>query len=209
MKKSAIQPQGQTVIQVTGVPKEAIVIGASAGGVEALSAILPHLPADYPIPVMVVIHLPPDRKSLMAELFDAKCAVAVREADDKVPIERSTVYFAPADYHLLVETDRRLSLSSEEPVLFSRPAIDILFETAADAFGPAVTGIVLSGANKDGAAGLKAIYDRGDQVVVQTPDQARAPDMPLAALAAVPQARTLPLEAIADHLLTLHRAEAP
>ncbi|WP_040308614.1 chemotaxis protein CheB, partial [Asticcacaulis biprosthecium] len=140
---------------------EAIVIGASAGGVEALSAILPRLPADYPLPVMVVIHLPPDRRSLMAKLFDAKCAMSVREADDKEPIARGTVYFAPPDYHLLVETDRRLSLSSEEPVLFSRPAIDILFETAADAYGPGLVGIILSGANEDGAAGLKAVRAAG------------------------------------------------
>ncbi|ESQ93308.1 hypothetical protein ABAC460_00985 [Asticcacaulis sp. AC460] len=187
-------------------PAEAIVIGASAGGVEALSAILPRLPADYPLPVMVVIHLPPDRRSLMADLFDAKCAMNVREADDKEPIERGTIYFAPSDYHLLVETDRRLSLSSEEPVLFSRPAIDILFETAADAYGPALVGVILSGANEDGAAGLKAVRAAGGQAIIQSPDQARAPDMPRAAGGAVPDAHVLSLDAIADHLLALHRA---
>lgn len=188
-------------------PAQAVVIGASAGGIEALSAILPQLPEDFPLPVLVVIHLPPDRKSLMVELFDAKCAMAVREAEDKEPIERSTIYFAPPDYHLLVEADHRLSLSSEEPVLFSRPAIDVLFETAADAYGPGLIGIVLSGANEDGAAGLRAVHAAGGQCWVQAPDQARARDMPLAASRLVPSAAVMKLDDIAGHLLAIHLSE--
>ena len=109
----------------------AVVIGASAGAVEALSVILPALPAGYPVPVAVVVHLPPDRPSIMAELFAARCRVAVREAEDKEPLVPGTVYFAPPDYHLLVEAAGHLSLSSEEPVRFSRPSIDVLFESAA------------------------------------------------------------------------------
>lgn len=182
---------------------EAIVIGASAGGIEALSAILPQLPRDFARPVMVVIHLPPDRRSLLAELFAAKCAMAVCEADDKVPIVPGTVYFAPADYHLLVETDGRLSLSSEEPVLFSRPSIDVLFETAAEAYGPGLVGVVLSGANEDGAQGLKAIVAAGGRGIVQAPEQARSAEMPLAARAAVPNAEVLDTDAIVRHLLQL------
>ncbi|MBW8882625.1 MAG: chemotaxis protein CheB [Asticcacaulis sp.] len=186
-------------------PVEIIVIGASAGGVEALSAILPRLPADFAVPVLVVIHLPPDRRSVMAELFDAKCAVSVREADDKEPIERGTVYFAPADYHLLVESDQRMSLSSEEPVLYSRPSIDVLFETAADAYGPTVLGVILSGANEDGAHGLKVIVEGGGQALIQAPETARAAEMPLAARTAVPAAKVLPLDGLAEHLLHLHK----
>ncbi len=180
---------------------EAVVIGASAGGVEALSVILPALPADYPLPVMVVIHMLPDRRSVMAELFAQKCRVKVVEAEDKEAIEPGTVYFAPPDYHVLVETDRRLSLSSEEPVLYSRPAIDILFETAADAYGAALIGVVLTGANADGANGLKAIAAAGGMTLVQTPELAYADAMPRAALATAPASLSLAPDAIADHLI--------
>ena len=187
------------------VAPEAIVIGASAGGVETLSQILPALPADYPLPVMVVIHLPPDRRSVMTELFDQKCSLRVVEAEDKEPILPRTVYFAPPDYHLLVETDRRLSLSSEEPVLFSRPSIDVLFETAAFAYGPGLIGVVLTGASSDGANGLKAIAEAGGVTLVQTPELAYADAMPLAALASAPASRRLTPAAIADYLLQVRR----
>ena len=179
---------------------EAVVIGVSAGGLKALSAILPTLPGDYPLPILVVIHLPPAGKSLVAELFANKCAVKVVEADDKDPIEPGTVYFAPPDYHLLVELDRTLSLSSEEPVLFSRPSIDVLFETAADAYGPGLIGIVLTGANNDGAHGLKAIAAAGGVALVQSPEDAFASVMPEAALESVPEARSLALEEISHYL---------
>jgi two-component system chemotaxis response regulator CheB len=102
---------------MTAAPVEAVVIGASAGALEALSVILPALPADYRLPLLVVVHVPPDKKSILAELFQDKCAIDVREAEDKEPISGGTVYFAPPDYHLLVETDRSLSLSDDEPVL--------------------------------------------------------------------------------------------
>ena len=187
------------------VAPEAIVIGASAGGVETLSQILPALPADYPLPVMVVIHLPPDRRSVMTELFAQKCTIRVVEAEDKEPILPRTVYFAPPDYHLLVETDRRLSLSSEEPVLFSRPSIDILFETAAFAYGPALIGVVLTGASSDGANGLKAVAEAGGVTLVQAPELAIASAMPLAALASAPASSRLAPAAIADYLLQVRR----
>jgi two-component system chemotaxis response regulator CheB len=181
-------------------PAEAVVVGASAGAVEALSAILPELPGDYPLPLLVVVHLPPDRKSVMAELFRARCRVEVREAEDKEPIRGGVVYFAPPDYHLLVEPDRRLSLSSDEPVRYSRPSVDVLFETAVDAYGPGLTGVVLTGANDDGARGLRAIHEAGGTAVVQRPDLAFAPAMPAAALEACPGSRVLTLEEIAKFL---------
>lgn len=178
-------------------PPEAVALGASAGALEALSAILPTLPSGYPLPILVVVHLPPDKTSLMAELLQARCRVAVREAEDKEPIEGGTVYFAPPDYHLLVETDRRLSLSAEEPVQYSRPSIDVLFESAADVYGAGLVGVVLTGANSDGACGLRAIQAAGGTVLVQRPDTALATAMPLAALAACPDARVLALDEIA------------
>lgn len=183
----------------------AIVVGASAGALEALSAILPALPGGYPLPILVVVHLPPDRKSLFADLLDAKCRLGVREAEDKEPIRGGTVYLAPPDYHLLVEADGRLSLSSEEPVRFSRPSIDVLFETAADAYGAGLVGIILTGANSDGARGLRAVLVAGGTALVQRPDTAYSPAMPQAALDLCPEARAMSLGEIAAYLM--ERAE--
>jgi two-component system, chemotaxis family, protein-glutamate methylesterase/glutaminase len=182
-------------------PIEAVVIGVSAGGLKALSALLPGLPRDYPLPIMICIHLPPGKKSIVAELFDEKCAVAVREAEDKEPIQPGTVYFAPPDYHLMVEPDRRLSLSSEEPVLFSRPSINVLFETAADAYGPGLMGIVLTGANNDGAQGLSTIMLAGGTAVIEDPADAYQAAMPQAAIEACPGAQIMTLDDMASYLL--------
>jgi len=179
---------------------QAVVMGASAGAVEALTAILPKLSRTFPLPIMVVVHLPADKKSFMAELFRAKCPITVREADDKEPIEKGTVYFAPPDYHLLVETNHSLSLSSEEPVLYSRPSIDLLFETAADAYGKGLLGVILTGANSDGAKGLKAVVKAGGTAIVQEPQGASSPTMPKAALQACPDALVMSLEQIANYL---------
>jgi len=181
-------------------PCEAVVIGVSAGAVDALSMLLPSLPANYSRPVVVVVHLPPDKKSIMVELFRSMCAVLVREAEDKEPLAAGTVYFAPPDYHVLVERDRRLSLSSEEPVHFSRPAIDVTFESAAESFGPALVGVILTGASSDGALGLKAVVAAGGRAIVQDPATAVMSAMPRAALDACPGAAVLSLAAIAVHL---------
>ena len=188
---------------MSGSRIEALVIGASAGALEALSVILPALPASFGLPVMVVVHVPPDKKSILTELFQLKCHVKVREAEDKEPIRGGTVYFAPPDYHLLIEKNKCLSLSSDEPVLFSRPSINVLFESAADAYGPALLGIVLTGANQDGADGMAAIARLGGKTLVQRPDEAFAPAMPEAALAASASARMMSLHAIAQYLQEL------
>jgi two-component system chemotaxis response regulator CheB len=185
---------------MTALPPEAIVIGASAGALEALSALLPGLPADYPLPIVVVVHVPPDKKSLLATLFRQRCRVDVREAEDKEPIRAGTVYFAPPDYHLLVEADKSLSLSADEPVLFSRPSIDVLFESAADAYGEGLIGVILTGANSDGAVGLKAVSAAGGIAVIESPDHAYATAMPRAAIAACEGAQILPLNEIAAYL---------
>jgi two-component system chemotaxis response regulator CheB len=136
----------------------------------------------------------------MVELFRGRCRLDVREAEDKEPIRGGVVYFAPPDYHLLVEPDRRLSLSGDEPVHYSRPSVDVLFETAVDAYGAGLAGVVLTGANEDGARGLRAVLEAGGTAVVQRPDLAYAPAMPAAALAACPGARVLTLEEIATFL---------
>lgn len=182
---------------------QAIVIGVSAGGLKALSVILPGLPRDFALPILIVIHLPPGKKSIVADLFDEKCALSVGEAEDKEPIQPGRVYFAPPDYHLMVEPDKRLSLSSDEPVLFSRPSIDVLFETAADAYGPDLVGVVLTGANNDGAHGLRAICLAGGTAIVEQPDTAFASAMPKAAIEACPEARVMGLDDLAAYLRKL------
>lgn len=180
---------------------QAVVIGASAGAIQALLTILPALPESYALPVLIVVHLPPTRKSELDTLFGAKCTLPVREAEDKEPIAPGTIYFAPPDYHTLVEADHTISLSTEEPVCFSRPAIDVLFESAADAWGESLIGVVLTGANEDGAQGLAAITAAGGTALVQQPATAYARAMPEAALGKCRQARVLPLEGIASYLI--------
>lgn len=186
---------------MTAVPPRAVAIGASAGAIQALSVILPALPVEFPLPILVVVHIPADRSNILAPLFEKKCQLAVQEAEDKEPGRPGTVYFAPPDYHLQVEPDGTLSLSSDEAVQHSRPSIDVLLESAADAFGPALIGIVLTGANADGAAGLKAVVEAGGTGLVQEPATAYADAMPLAAARACPSASQMTLEEITGFLL--------
>lgn len=179
----------------------AVVIGASAGAVNALSEVLPALPADYPLPVLIVVHIPADRRNMMAPLFQSKCRMKVQEAEDKEPVQPGTIYFAPPDYHLLVEQDGTLALSTDEPVLHSRPSIDVLFESAADAYGGDLVGVVLTGANADGAKGLRAVCDAGGVALIEDPKNAFSDAMPLAAIRACPLASILSLDGITQHLL--------
>jgi two-component system, chemotaxis family, protein-glutamate methylesterase/glutaminase len=185
-----------------------VVIGTSAGGVDALSLLLPALPADGQAAVFVVIHLPRERPSRLVDIFGAKCPAPVREAQDKEPVEPGTVYFAPPDYHLLVDEGPRTALSVDELVNFSRPSVDVLFESAADAYGPRLLGIVLTGASHDGALGLAAVAHAGGRAVVQRPDTAQAPIMAEAALARTPSAAVLTLPEIAELLSALPRRRA-
>lgn len=179
---------------------QAVVIGTSAGGVQALSQVLPRLPADFPAPVLVVVHVPPRQSNSLVDLFAAKCRLPVKEAEDKEPLAPGTIYFAPPDYHVLVEASGTIALSSDEHVNHSRPAIDVLFESAADAFGPELVGIVMTGANSDGAQGLRAVCAAGGQGLVQIPATAEVATMPEAALSACPDARTMALERIVPAL---------
>ena len=182
---------------------EAVVIGASAGGVEALLTLLPALPADARVAVFVVLHLPRDRRSLLVEIFAPKCAVPVLEPGDKEPVVPGTVYFAPPDYHLLLDHGPRIALSVDEPVNYSRPSIDVLFESAADVYRERLMGIVLTGGNPDGSAGLAAVQRAGGVSVVQEPGSAQSAWMPASALQCVDADFVLPLEGIALLLRSL------
>jgi two-component system chemotaxis response regulator CheB len=183
---------------------DAIVVGGSSGAIDALVRMLPALPATLRAPMLVVLHLPRDRRSLLADIFRQRCALPLREAQDKDAIAPGTVYFAPPDYHLLVDAGPCLALSVDAPVHYSRPSIDVLFESAADQFGERLMGILLSGANEDGARGLEAIVAAGGLVVVQDPATAPMPTMPQAALSRVAIPHVLPPSGIADLLADLH-----
>jgi two-component system, chemotaxis family, protein-glutamate methylesterase/glutaminase len=188
---------------------DAVVIGASAGGVEALSILLPALPRGLHACVFIVVHLPRDRPSMLADIFASKCALPVREAQDKESVEPGTVYFAPSNYHLLLDQGPQMALSADELVHHSRPSVDVLFESASDVFGSRLLGIILTGANEDGAVGLAAVHDAGGITVVQDPESARAPQMATAALKLRPADLVLPLEGIAALLSTLKSIGVP
>jgi len=179
---------------------DVIVVGASAGAIDALGVILPALPVGFPVAVLVVVHLAADRPSLLSEIFARVCPLPVHEAEDKEPILPGTVYFAPPDYHMLIEVDRTIALSVDDPVVYSRPSIDVLFESAARAFGPRVLGVLLTGANHDGANGLKAIARAGGTTVVQDPATAHARAMPEAGILAADPDQVLSVPAIAAYL---------
>ncbi len=182
---------------------DAVAIGASAGGVEALSVLLPALPADTLAAIFVVLHLPRDRPSLLAEIFTRKCVLNVQEAEDKEPVRPGTVYFAPNDYHLLVDHGPQLALSVDEPVHHSRPSIDVLFESAAEIYGKRLLGIILTGANEDGAQGLATVHESGGMTVVQEPSSAHSPMMVMSALRRRTPDYVLALDEIAAMLGTL------
>ena len=184
---------------------DAIVIGTSAGGVEALSLLLPALPAGFPAPVFIVLHLPRERPSLLPEIFAPRCALPVREAEDKLPVENGTVYFAPPDYHLLLDDGPSLALSTDEPVHHSRPSIDVLFESASEIYAERLLGIILTGASEDGASGLAAVHRTGGVTIVQQPETAYAPLMTEAALGRGAVDFVFSLEQIAAVLRTLGR----
>ena len=186
---------------------ELVVIGGSAGSLDVLLHVVAALPADFPAPIAIALHLLPG-PSLMARVLGDRAALPVREPDDKEPVRAGTIYVAPPGYHLLVERDRTFALSVDPPVHFSRPSIDVLFASAAEARGAAVAGLVLSGASPDGADGLHHIAAAGGLALVQDPASASAPTMPEAALARLPHARVLPVAAIAPLLIDV-TSDAP
>ena len=182
---------------------KAIVIGSSAGGMEALRKILSVLPKNFSFPIIIVQHISPSSDNYITEYLDKLCKLKVKEADEKEKIQVGKVYFAPPNFHLLVEKDKTLSLSTDSRVNFARPSIDILFETAAWTFGSSLIGIVLTGANFDGSNGLKIIKDFGGLTIVQDPKTAHSAIMPEYAIAATKVDHILPIDRIGEFLADL------
>ncbi len=184
-----------------------VVVGSSWGGMTALVRVLAGLPRELSAPVVVAQHRR-DAPSMLAKLLSRQTGWTVRDAEDKERMAPGTVYLAPPGYHLMVERGDHLALSTEGPVRFARPSIDVLFESAAAAYRDQAVGVVLTGTNDDGAAGLAAIVARGGRAVVQDPTSAERPAMPLAALATGVAATVLALDDIGPHIGELCRAEA-
>lgn len=184
---------------------DAIVIGASAGGVEAVGQLLAAVPPDFVPAMLVVLHLPPEGPNALASVFSRRCALPVKEAEDKENIMPGTVCVSPADYHLLVEPDFSLSLSRDEVRHYSRPSIDMLFESAALAYRKKLLAILLTGANADGAEGMKQVQECGGRCWVQDPAEALSSAMPEAALQLITPERVLPLQDMAAALKQINR----
>jgi two-component system chemotaxis response regulator CheB len=192
------------VLDAATRPYEIVVIGCSKGGMKALQQILQVLPRDFPVPIVIAQHRYRTSNESLPAFFRRHSKLEVVDADDKQWIKRGTVYLAPADYHLLVERGE-LSLSVDARVEYSRPSIDVLFESAADAYGAEVICVVLTGANADGARGAAMIKRHGGFVVVQDPETAESPEMPRAAIAMGGVDRILPLDRIGPFLVELCR----
>jgi len=182
---------------------KAVVIGASAGGFHALRKLISKLPKEFSMPVFIVQHLSPVSDNYMAKFINKLSKLNVKEADEKEKIGSGTVYISPPNYHMLIEEDLTIALSTEEKKNYSRPSIDILFETAAYAYGSKLIGIVLTGANNDGADGLLKIKNAGGYCIVQEPSEAEAPAMPLAAIKKAKPSKVLKLTEIANLLIEL------
>jgi len=179
---------------------EAIVIGVSSGGMNALKFIFSVLPADFCIPIIIVQHVSSRSDAEWIKLLNDKSNLTIKEADEKEKIETGNVYVAPANYHLLIENDKTFSLTIDEYVNFARPSIDVLFESAADAYKNKLIGIVLTGSNNDGTKGIKRVKEFGGLAIIQDPETAESPTMPASAIVAVQPDYILSLEKIV-HLL--------
>jgi two-component system, chemotaxis family, protein-glutamate methylesterase/glutaminase len=185
-----------------------IVVGASWGGLDALTVLVRGLPPDFQVPLAIVQHRGPDAQSFLSDLLQQWTGRKVLEPEDKEPIEPGHIYIAPANYHLLVEPGH-FSLTTEAPVRYSRPSIDVMFGSAAHAYGRRLIGMVLTGANEDGSRGLQCVEEYGGYCVVQDPATAEVATMPEAALRRVPRAAMLPLADISAHLVDVARNGPP
>jgi two-component system chemotaxis response regulator CheB len=179
-----------------------VVVGTSWGGLNALRELVGSLPADFRIPTVLVQHRHRQSDHLLSTFLQERTGLSVVEVEDKTPVEPGSIFVAPADYHLLI--DRGIfSLSTDPPVRYSRPSIDVTFYSAADSYGAATVGVVLTGANSDGSRGLRRIFDRGGLALVQDPSSAESPTMPSAAARCVPGAEVLSIKQIAATLVGL------
>lgn len=184
---------------------QAIVIGVSSGGMEAMKTLLPALPEDFGIPIVIVQHVSPHSDSQWISILDKSCHLKIKEADEKEKIEKGHVYFAPPNYHLLVENDGTFSLTIGERVSYARPSIDVLFESAAIVFRERLIGIILTGSNHDGSSGLKNIKECGGLCIVQDPDTAASSFMPSSAIASIKPDFVLALKDIVDVLIKIDK----
>jgi two-component system chemotaxis response regulator CheB len=190
------------------MPYSIVAIGTSWGGLVALTKLLGDLPADFQIPIVAVQHRSKDSDKLLSQLLQDATPLCVCEIEDKDLLEPGKVYIAPADYHVMIERGY-LSLTVEEPVRYSRPSIDVMFTSAGDTYGKEAIGVVLTGANEDGARGLAHIVKRGGKALVQSPKSAEIPIMPEAAIRAVPTAEVLQLPQLGKRLVALSLEGAP
>ena len=188
---------------------QAIVVGASAGGMSELSRLVSALPGDFSLPMLIVHHIHDSSDGSWVKLLDGRSKVSVKEADEKEQIRRGTVYLAPPNYHLLLEPDLTLTLTVDERVNYARPSIDVLFETAAQSCRKHLIGLVCTGANMDGAKGLLHIKKCGGLTVVQDPKTAEAPSMPLAAINTAEPDYILSPPEISALLLKIHTNQLP
>ena len=185
-----------------GVGYDLVVVGTSWGGLAALRTLVGGLPETFMMAVTLIQHRHKDSDHLLRVLLQERSALEVCEVEDKMPLEHGRIYVAPPDYHTLVEPGH-FSLSTEAPVRYSRPSIDVTFSSAATSYGHRTVGIVLTGANADGSEGLRQISDRGGMAIVQDPATAESPTMPKAAMKAVSRARVMPLDGIVAFLREL------
>jgi len=182
---------------------EAIVIGISSGGMNLFKIMFSSLPTDFNTPIIIVQHVGANSNSHWIKLLNEKSNLNLKEADEKEKIENGTVYFAPPNYHLLIEKDRTFSLTIDERVNFARPSIDVLFESAAEAYKNTLIGIVLTGSNNDGNQGIKRIKECGGLIIIQDPTTAESPYMPSSALTVVESDHILSIENIIALLIAL------
>jgi two-component system chemotaxis response regulator CheB len=180
-----------------------IIVGGSAGSLQVILHILQHLPNDYPIPVLLIIHRAYSNDSMLLDLLGAKSNLAVREVEEKDKIISSCVYLAPADYHVLIEMDETFTLDYSEKLNYSRPSIDVSFISAAMVYGKSLIGILLSGANEDGAEGLKEIKEHGGHTIIQDPEDAMVNYMPVQASLKSRIDEVLNTEQITRYLISL------
>jgi two-component system, chemotaxis family, protein-glutamate methylesterase/glutaminase len=190
------------MLDLQGVGYDIVVVGTSWGGLAALRTLVAGLPKEFMMAVTLVQHRHKDSDHLLRVLLQERSSLEVCEVEDKMPIEHARIYVAPPDYHTLVERGH-FSLSTEAPVRYSRPSIDVTFTSAADSYAHRTVGIVLTGANADGSEGLRRISDRGGMAIVQDPATAESKVMPEAASRSVPRAKVMPLDEIVSFLATL------
>jgi len=176
-----------------------VVVGTSLGGLHALQTVLSQLPSDFSLPIAVVQHRHKQSNDRLPVILQQYTKLRVCDADDKQPIKPGHVYLAPADYHLLIE-GKTFSLSADEPIKYSRPSIDVLFESAVESCGDGVIAVVMTGANEDGTQGARRVAQIGGTVLVQDPETAEAPEMPLGVVREVSRAEVLKLNEIAPRL---------